>query len=174
MRLRALFRTGFRLAAGSCLAQLAADVAGFQAPWLSWAVAVFFTAGAVDMGIALAHTRLTAGGRAGTGPARAPGAREKRREQDDFALVLSAQEKRLMPPPSPSRQGSDVEFPGSPEYSWRDRLGRLQPPFPVHYRTLPPEVLTEGAPIGDGVREAHSDPHDGCPACEAWRARVGR
>jgi hypothetical protein len=174
MRLRALFRTGFRLAAGSCLAQLAADVAGVQAPWLRWAVALLFTAGAVDMGIALAHARLTAGGRAGTGPARAPGAREMQRGWDDFALVLGAQEKRLVPPPSPSRQWAGVEFPGSPVYSWHDRLGRLQPPFPVHYRTLPPEVLTEGALAGDGVMEAHSDPHDGCPACEAWRARVGR
>ena len=53
-----------------------------------------------------------------------------------------------------------------------------QPSFPVHFRTVddPSSPALPGV-VGvheRAVMEAHTDPHDGCPACDAWRAKYDR
>jgi hypothetical protein len=76
-------------------------------------------------------------------------------------------EKRLLLSPFLRAQG--VSFPDEPAYAGYDRLGRPQPPFPVHFRTLPPVKSADGTRLAPAVMETHSDHHDDCPACDAWK-----
>jgi hypothetical protein len=57
MRLRALMRTGFRLAAVSGLASLLAALAG-EAAWVDWTLSLLFLAGLTDMAIAAGFSAL--------------------------------------------------------------------------------------------------------------------
>ena len=88
-----------------------------------------------------------------------------------------APEKRLVPGASPWEKAG-IQFPDPPEHSHRDRLGCLQPSFPVHFRTVddPSSPALPGVVSVHerAVMEAHTDPHDGCPACDAWRAKYDR
>jgi hypothetical protein len=83
------------------------------------------------------------------------------------AMPREFQEKRLVPrPPSKERwMALGVEFPDEPEWSYRDRLGRLQEPFMVHYRVVDADEL------GPAFIEVHGDPHPGCPGCGFQRRR---
>lgn len=85
-----------------------------------------------------------------------------------------APQKRLVPPLSPSWRDQGIEFPEQPAYSMLDQLCLLQPPFPIHFRTMVKAELVDGVRMLPAQMEAHTYPHEGCPACEAWRRGTGR